>query len=203
MTSLKSILPIVVSVFVYIETNVSRAQSSSPPEFNVSTNFVAHGEHVYLTGKHLASGLQVIVSDGYQNQPHFWFTADKNGEIYGDITDPNVYDSAQRYQVAYGTYYYFFVKYEDGNPFPWNSLITHITVGPRNSSTNRTVTLKAEVNPRNTYQPQYACSANGPWIPIGKTIPGYLQAVNNATWTFDVPDDSPAKIFRIWNPQGY
>jgi hypothetical protein len=143
------------------------------------------------------------VYDDYQKEPRFWFIVDQNGEINGDITDPNVYNSAQRYQVAYGTSYYFYVRYEDGNPYPWNSLITKITVSPRNYSANRTVTIKAEVNPRNAYQPMCASSLSGPWTPVGKMIPGSLQSVNNATWTFDVPDDSPAKFFRIFNPQGY
>jgi len=203
MTSLKSILPIVASVFVCIEPSISRAQSSSQPEFSVSTNYVAHGERVYLIGKNLDPGLQVVVSDGPQNQPRFWFTADKNGEIYGEITDPNSYDSAQRYQVAYGTDYYFLVRYEDGNPYPWGCLITEVTGSLLNGSTNRTFTLKAEVNPRNTYRPVYAYSLNGPWIPIGKVVPGYLLAVNTATWTFDLPDDLKPKFFRIWRPQEY
>ena len=202
MNSLKSILPVAVSFFVCIEANVSRAQSQ--PQFSVSTNYVASGQHVYLIGKNLGAGLQVNVYDDSSSiGPRFVFTADQNGEINGDITDPNTYNSAQRYRVVYATSQYFFVKYADGNPYRWASVITGYAFSRQNGSTNRTVILKADVTQRNAYQPQYAPSLNGPWTPVGKSIPGNLQGANNATWTFEVPDDSSAKFFRIWNPQGY
>jgi hypothetical protein len=184
------------------KTGLSVAQDAKQPEFSVSTNYVADGERVYLIGTNLASGSTVTVYDGYQREPRFWFPADTNGCIHGDITDPNFFDSAQRYNVAYGTYYTFLVSYEHGNPYRWYSLITRIAQDAGNS-TNRTVILEANVNPRNSYQPQYSDSLQGRWIPVGDYVPGYILTVSNVTWTFTVPDDTASKFFRIWNPQGY
>lgn len=203
MIPLKSVVPLVVTAFICVEPSTSRAQSSNQPQFSVSTNYVAHGGRCYLNGTNLVPGLQVTVYDDNSSGPRYLFTADRNGQINGDITDPNVYNTAQRYRVAYGTSSYFLVRYEDGNPYPWGSLVTSVTGIHQNGSTNRTFTLKAEVNPRNTYQPVYAYSLIGPWIPIGKAVPGNMVAANNLTWTFDLPDDLQPKFFRVWRPQGY
>lgn len=204
MKSLTYAVPLAALALALAVAGASRAQASGQPEFSVSTNHVAQGEHVFLIGSNLGAGLQVNVYDDSQGSPRFLFTADQNGEIHGDITDPNLYNSAQRYQAVYGTFRStFLVSYEDGNPYPWNSVVSKIIVGSQDRSTNRTVTIKAQVSPRNAYQPQYASSLAGPWTPIGRSFPGSSQVSNSATWTFDVPDDTGAKFFRIFNPQGY
>lgn len=168
-----------VSALLLIAGNAVYGQSTNQPSIEPSTNYVAHGEKLYLVGKNLNPGERVFIWAGWMvRSPNIVGHADTNGNLREDITMPNRWNCAQIYDYSGDTLQKrFWVPYEDGNQGPPEIGTASIATQTMADGT-RQATVSAWTKPNFDYWVESATNLAGPWTLVGDYNVYYFETTN-------------------------